>query len=261
MSDIKSIKRVVVKIGTSSLFAGDAPNTKMINHLAEDISELQSRGKEIILVSSGAIGFGREKLFLTDSKLSLEMQQATAAIGQNLLIHAYEKAFSSRHKIIAQLLLTHQNFANKNALQSLKNTAEKLIELNTVPIINENDPISAEELDVDGYFSDNDELAALCAIHFKAELLIILTNVSGIFTENPDSSADAKIINDVAQLEKFRNFTEEKSALGSGGVKSKVIAAKKALANDVQVIVCKAGKNVIKNIFRGKIPGSYFKPE
>ena len=261
MSDIKSIKRVVIKIGTSSLFAGDSPNTRMINQLAEDISELQSRGKEIILVSSGAIGFGREKLFLTDAKLPLEMQQAMAAIGQNLLIHSYEKAFSSRHKIIAQLLLTHQNFANKDALQCLKNTVEKLLELNTIPIINENDPVATDELDVDGYFSDNDELAALCAIHFKAELLIILTNVPGIFTENPDSSTEARVINEVAELKKFRNFTDEKSALGSGGVKSKVVAAKKGLAHGVQVVVCKAGKNVIKNIFRGKIPGSYFKPE
>mgnify|MGYP001602831598 CR=1 FL=1 len=261
MNELKKSKRVVVKIGTSSLLDKNHPDKAMIKYLADDISALRKSGLEIVLVTSGAIGFGKEKLGVSETRLDTGMQQATAAVGQNILMHEYEKSFSKHNQIIAQLLLTHQNFSNKSYLDNLNATIEKLLHLGVVPIINENDPVSIEELESKGFFSDNDSLAALCAINFKADLLIILTDVAGIFDSNPKSNQKAILINDSKMLGEFRGFGEEKSAVGRGGVLSKTEAAKKVLKNGISAVICKAEKDALKNIFEGKINGSYFRHE
>ena len=261
MNDIKKSRRIVVKIGTTSLLDKNHPDKAMIKYLADDISALRKTGKEIVLVTSGAIGFGKEKLGVTGTALDVGMQQATAAVGQNLLMHEYEKSFSRHNQIIAQILLTHQNFSNKAYSDNLNTTVEKLLKLGVVPIINENDPVSVEELESKGFFSDNDSLAALCAINFKADLLIILTDVAGIFDSNPKANQKAILINDTKTLNEFKGFGEAKSGLGRGGIASKAEAAKKALRQGISAVICKAEKDALKNIFNGRINGSYFKPE
>ena len=260
MNELKKSKRIVVKVGTASLLDKNHPDKAMIKYLADDISALRKAGMEIALVTSGAIGFGKEKLGVSETRLDVGMQQATAAIGQNLLMREYEKAFSKHNQIIAQLLLTHQNFSNKAYLDNLNTTVERLLQLGVVPIINENDPVSVEELESKGFFSDNDSLAALCAVNFNADLLIILTDVAGIFDSNPKSNQKAILITDSKTLGDFKGFNEEKSGLGRGGVASKAEAAKKVLKQGIKAIVCKAEKDALKNIFGGRINGSYFKP-
>ena len=260
MNDLKKSKRIVVKIGTSSLLDKGNPDKAMIKYLADDISALRKEGKEIVLVTSGAIGFGKEKLGVSETRLDVGMQQATAAVGQNLLMHEYEKSFSKHGQIIAQLLLTHQNFSNKAYLDNLNTTIERLLKLGVVPIINENDPVSVEELESKGFFSDNDSLAALCAVNFRADLLIILTDVAGIFDSNPKSNQGAILINDTKTLASFTNFSAEKSTHGTGGVVSKAEAAKKALKQGIRAVICKAEKDALKKIFDGTVNGSYFRP-
>ena len=261
MNDLKKSKRIVVKIGTAALIDKNNPDKAMIRYLADDISVLVASGKEVVLVTSGAIGFGKEKLGITEQKLGLDLQQAAAAVGQNILMHEYEKAFSKHNQVIAQILLTHQNFSNKNYCDCLDMTVQRLLKMGVVPIINENDPVSVEELESRGFFSDNDSLAALCAVNFNADLLIMLTDVPGIFSSNPKSDSNAILINNAKTLHEFTSFTDEKSPHGRGGIISKAEAAKKVLKHNIMAVICNAEKDALKNIFEGRLKGSYFKPE
>lgn len=251
-------KRIVVKIGTNALMNNNRPNKKIIKALAEELSELKKNGRDIILITSGAIGFGIEK---TGGKFpkTVQMQQAMAAIGQSLLMHEYEKAFSKRKQTIAQILLSHLAFTNEKSFENLKNTVEKLFEINVIPIINENDAVYTEALSEEEVFSDNDGLSALAAVKFNADLLILLTDVDGIFTENPKENNRAQKITDLKELLSKEIIIGKNSFYGIGGVKSKIMAAKKALNNNISVAVCKARKGAIDDVINNKSTGSFFK--
>ncbi len=217
--------RIVVKIGTSSLMKNGSINLEMIGLLAKELSELLANGKEVILITSGAIGFGIEKM-KTGFPENPTMRQAMAAIGQSRLMYEYEKAFSVYQQVIAQVLPTHHTFSNPQNFAPLKNAVEKLLKLHAIPIINENDAISTEEI-FGKAFSDNDALAALVAIGFEADLLIILTDVDGIFVDNPKTQTDTPKINGVGQLLSEQINYGKKSDYGLGGIQSKIIAVKK----------------------------------
>ena len=261
MERFAKAKRVVIKIGTNTLMEGNKVSTKVIDNLAGQISAQVKEGREIILVTSGAVGFGSEKLGIKPKNLSAAQQQATAAVGQGLLMSEYEKAFSKRKQAIAQILLTSYNFQNKKSLNDLKNTISELTKMNVVPIINENDPVSIEELDVEGKFDDNDGLAALSAIEFDADLLILFTDVGGIYDKNPREFKDARIIKGCGELDESEIHFGKKSSLGLGGAQAKVKAVKKALGKGISAIVCRLETDCLEKIFNGSATGSVFLPK
>lgn len=261
MKRLAYAKRIVIKIGTNTLMKGDKVSAAVIDSLARQISGEVEKGKEIILVTSGAVGFGSEKLGIMPKNLSVSQQQAAAAVGQGLLMSEYEKAFSKRKQPIAQILLTSYNFQNKASLADLKNTISELMKMKVVPIINENDPVSIEELDVEGKFDDNDGLAALSAIEFGAGLIVLFTDVGGIYDKNPREFKDAKIINGFSELQESEIHFGEKSYFGLGGAQAKVKAVKKVLSKGISAIVCRLEKGSLSKIFAGKAQGSVFLPK
>ncbi len=256
MSDRK-FRRVVVKIGTNAMMENGRISRPVISELARQLSLIRNSGADVILVTSGAIGFGIEKLGIGFPK-DTKMRQAMAAIGQSGLMNHYEEAFGSNRQTIAQVLLTHDNIAKKESIASLTGTIEKLFSLGVIPIVNENDVVSAEALTAEKQFSDNDGLAAILAAHFNADLLVLLTDVDGIFTENPKDSDKAEKIRGLKHLLSKEVVVGSKSDYGLGGMNSKIMAAKKALAAGVSVAVCKARQNAVIDVFEGNCSGSFF---
>ncbi len=249
-------RRIVVKVGTSSLMNADSINLEMMRTLAAELSGLASGGKEVMLITSGAIGFGMEKM-KTGFPENPVMRQAMAAIGQSRLMHEYENAFSAHGQVIAQVLPTHQAFSDPQYFTPLKSAVEKLLELGAIPIINENDAVSAEEISGKA-FSDNDALAALVATGFGADLLIILTDVDGIYSDNPKTQSAASKISGAGQLRSWQINCGKKSDYGLGGVGSKIAAVKKALASGCSTAVCRARKGAILDAVGGRCTGSFF---
>jgi glutamate 5-kinase len=261
MNRLKKSSLIVLKVGTNTLMKNNRVSKSIIKSLAQQISAEMDNGKRFILVSSGAVGFGAERLGIKPSKMSPALQQATAAVGQNILMHEYEKAFSKHNQPIAQILLTSYNFQNQKSLSDLKNSIGELLKLKVVPIINENDPVSVEELDVEGKFDDNDGLASLVATELGADLLVLFSDVGGIYTANPKECRDAKMLHCIEELNSSRVHFGKKSELGVGGAEAKLNAVKKTLASNISVIVCCLKKDSLKNIFSGKASGSVFLPE
>ncbi|MBI4210363.1 MAG: glutamate 5-kinase [Candidatus Diapherotrites archaeon] len=252
----KPFRRIVVKIGTSSLMKDNSVNRQAMTSLARELSELRSEGREIILVTSGAIGFGMEKMgrgFPEDPV----MRQAMAAIGQSRLMHEYENAFRKHGQVIAQVLPIHQNFLDRKLFMPLKETVEKLIQLGAIPIINENDAVSVEEI-TGKAFSDNDALAALVATGFSADLLVMLTDVDGIYTDNPKTCGNTKKIDGIGQLLSEPINIGKKSEHGRGGMASKISAVKKAVAAGCSTAVCVTREGAVLDAAKGKCTGSFF---
>ncbi len=254
----KKIKRVVVKLGTNTVIHNNHFNFPFVESMAKDISMQIRQGKQFILVSSGAIGLGLEKTHSHAKELSIEMQQAMAAIGQNQLMHNYELSFQKYNQIIAQVLLTQQNFENKQNLKNMKNTLEGLLSLHIVPIINENDAVAIEELAFKKHFSDNDMLAARVAAHLKADLLVIVSDVGGLFTENPQNSSKASLIERVRDISEVKPLASGKSLYGRGGFATKLEAAEIALNSGIPLIVTKGKNGFLEKILIGGIEGTLF---
>lgn len=252
------VKRVVVKIGTNCVLRDNRFNVSLINSLAAEISAMVRDGKEFVLVSSGAIGLGLKRMGLPHGQLSIEMQQALAAIGQSSLMHGYENAFGRHGQTIAQVLLTQENFENAESLRNLHNTLRRLLSMRVVPIINENDAVAVEELAFKRHFSDNDVLAAKVAVHLKADLLVMLSSVGGLFTENPDNNSAAYLVKRVRDLGELGVVVEGKSFFGRGGFESKLKAAEIALKSGIPLIVTKGRSGFLGKIFEGRFEGTLF---
>ena len=231
-----SAKRIVIKLGTQVVIEGGKLAEERLADLAASCAKLVASGKEIIIVSSGAVGMGRQKLQL-DRKLTLTEKQACAAIGQSLLMDAYRELFEKHGLVTAQVLLTAMDFAERKHYLNLQQTFETLLKLKAIPIINENDTVSTMELRDEGYtksFGDNDKLSALVAGKLGADLLVILTNVDGIFTDNPETNPDAKRIPSIEKFSELSGIsTSGQSAMGRGGMASKLEAARIAAISGV----------------------------
>ncbi len=217
--------RIVIKVGTSTLaHATGKLNIRLTGELCKVISDLKNAGNEVILVSSGAIGMGAGKLALATKPADIPTKQAAAAVGQCELMYTYDRLFTEYNHTVAQILLTGSDFSADDRHENFNNTIKRLLELGALPIINENDTIATEEIKV----GDNDTLSALVAVSVKAELLVILSDVDGLYSADPHKDPNAKLI------EKVRGVTEETyalagdagSALGTGGMKTKLNAAK-----------------------------------
>ena len=221
-------KRVVIKLGTNILRNIDG-NVSMprIFSFIEDISALVKSGKEVIVITSGAVGLGKKKLGL-DSTEGTALKQACAAIGQSKLMSIYEEGFDTYGLVAAQILLTEDDFAIRTRYLSLRTTLNKLLELGTVPVINQNDTVSTIEIaprfeNMQVCFSDNDKLSALVASELDADLLIILSDIDGLFSANPKENPDATIIHEVEEVtDEILSLAQGVSLGGRGGMATKL---------------------------------------
>ena len=216
--------RIVVKIGTSTLAHSTGHlNIRRVEQLCRAISDIKNAGHEIILVSSGAIGMGVGKLGLRSRPKDIPTKQAAAAVGQCELMYTYDKLFSEYHHTVAQLLITGDDIANHSRHQNFGNTIDRLLELGALPIINENDTVATEEIEI----GDNDTLAAIVAKSVGAKLLILLSDIDGLYTADPHNNPDAKLISRVTHLDEsvFALAGASASDQGTGGMVTKLRAA------------------------------------
>lgn len=267
--DFINAKRIVIKVGTNVLRGDDGQIAlPRIYSFIEDISKLVKSGKEVIFITSGAVGFGKKRLNL-ESTAGMALKQACAAIGQSKLMSVYENGFDEYGVIAAQILLTEEDFSIRSRYLSLRITLNKLLEMKAIPVINQNDTVSTIELletssekKEIACFSDNDKLSALVASELDADLLIILSDIEGLYDSNPKINNDAKLIHEVDEV------TDEVLALasgvsdgGRGGMRTKLEAAKLVNRFGGKVLIAN-GKIpfVINKIFNGEEIGTMFLP-
>lgn len=253
-------KRIVVKVG-SSLVASSRSGLRQdqIDRLSEEITLLWNSHREVLLVSSGAIVAGIEKLGLKIYPQTLPLKQACAASGQSHLIHAYEHAFKEYERLVAQVLLTHQDLADRKRFLNARNTLNTLIRYQIIPIINENDTVSIEEI----RFGDNDTLAAQVAHLVDADLLVILSDVDGLFTEDPRRNPQAQLISIVESItEDIRQRAgRSRSQHSRGGMATKVQAANLAAQFGVPTLIIHGERpGLLPEICRGTASGTFFYP-
>jgi glutamate 5-kinase len=255
---LKEARRVVLKVGSRLVASkGVGLHINWIERLAAQLAHLKTNGREIILVSSGAIVCGIEKLGLRDYPKSLPMKQAAAAVGQSRLMWAYEKAFEKERLTVAQILLTRDDLTNRPRFLNSRHTLAALLDFGVVPIINENDTVAVEEI----RFGDNDSLAGMVAHLVDADLLVILSDVAGLFTEDPRTNPKATLISVVAEVspEVERLAGGASSFEGTGGMRTKVMAAKTAGSYGVAtVIVGGEHPEQLSALFEGEDLGTLF---
>ena len=224
----KKLKRIVLKIGTSTLTAGtDRISRGKIEDIALQISELKEN-YQIILVTSGAIAAARQFSDINTAS-DVQIKQALAAIGQLQLMRMYQEIFRDYQLDMAQCLLTYYDFKNQESRDNIKGTIETLLENHFIPVINENDTVATDEIK----FGDNDKLAALTAVLLEVDTLVLATDTNGVYTADPKNHPDAKIIEEINNLTAIRSYiSDTKSKQGSGGMRSKVEAAEIAWRED-----------------------------
>ena len=258
---IKKSKRCVIKIG-SALLTNDGAGLNMagITTWVEQISNLRKSGVEIVLVSSGAVAEGMCRLGINKRPETLHELQAAAAVGQMGLIQSYESEFSKYDLHTAQILLTHDDLSNRQRYLNARNTVRSLLDLNVVPIINENDTVVTDEI----RFGDNDTLAALVANLIEADYLLILTDQNGLFDRNPREHSDAKLISEASADDNSLAAMAEGGAgtFGRGGMATKVSAAKLAARSGTSTLIAAGNeKNIIQRVFAGEELGTMLHAE
>lgn len=256
---LKGKKRIVVKIGSSSLThpeTGDL-NLRRIEQLVRVLSDLRSEGKEVVLVSSGAIAAGRQALGYSERPKRLEEKQAFAAVGQARLMMVYQKLFAEYNQIAAQILMTKNTMLNDVSRANAQNTFNELLRLGTIPIVNENDTVSTNEIQ----FGDNDRLSALVAALIGADVLLLMSDIDGLYTDDPNKNPDAKFIPLVAALtpEHRAMGKDTGSSVGTGGMSAKLAAAQIATDGGSDMVIANAEDlNVIYRILDGAEEGTLF---
>jgi glutamate 5-kinase len=260
--DFQNVKRIVVKIGTSVLTKPDGTlDREYMREVARQCCTIMAQGRIVTIVSSGAIGSGVKELGLKELPRDIPSRQAAAAVGQSILMESWRDAFGKLGARVGQILLTYEAFSNRRAYLNLRNSMAVLTRCGAVPIVNENDPISVHE--IEATFGDNDRLSALVAANTDAELLILLTDVDGLFDRNPRHK-DARLIHDVVEI----NPTIEKVAGGAGswrtkgGMRTKIEAAKIATKSKCAMIIANAQqKEILTGILNGEELGTLFRAQ
>ena len=259
---IKDANRIVIKVGTSTVtYKNGNINLERIENLAKVIAGIVNSGKEAVLVTAGAVGAGIGKLRLKEKPGNVREKQALSAIGQCELMHIYSKFFGEYSHIVGQILLTRDIIEDEHIKENVCNTFELLLKKNVIPIVNENDSVSIDELENIVKFGDNDNLSAIVSSLINADLLIILSDIDGFYDCDPRKNKDAKLIKEIQnfteELEKYAGDTG--SDLGTGGMATKIKAAKVATAAGVDVILAN-GKDpcIVRNILRGEDVGTLF---
>lgn len=256
-------KRVVVKIGSSSLNYEETGNLNFtkLEHLVRELCNLRNRGMDVCLVSSGAIAVGRQSLGMTERPRELSTKQACAAVGQARLMMIYQKLFAEYNQVAGQVLMTKNTMVNPVSRENAKNTFDELFRLGAIPIVNENDTVSTYEMQ----FGDNDTLSAIVASLIGADLLILLSDIDGLFTDDPHKNPDAKLIEVVEKMDSdilgmAKSTTG--SDVGTGGMATKLTAAKIATLSGTDMIIANGvDVCVLHHIFDDSFRGTIFKAQ
>ena len=250
--------RIVVKIGTSTLAHSTGHlNIRLVEQLCKILSDIKNSGHQVIMVSSGAIGMGVGKLGLRSRPTDIPTKQAAAAVGQCELMYTYDKLFSEYHHTVAQLLITGDDVASQERHQNFSNTINRLLELDALPIINENDTVSTAELGI----GDNDTLAAIVAQSVSADLLVLLSDIDGLYTADPHTDPNAKLIEKVTVLDDSITALAGGSngKQGTGGMVTKLHAAKICMGCGCDMIIANgANPENLYDILDGKAVGTRF---
>ncbi len=253
-------KRIVVKVGSGVLTEDNGLNLKALRSISRQICQLADRGLEIILVSSGAMASGIKKIGLSKRPDEIPKRQAIAAVGQAGLIMEYEKSFARYNKKVAQILLTSDDLVNRKRYLNARNTLCTLLSWQVIPIINENDTVVVEEIK----FGDNDNLAAMITLLMDADILINLTDIDGLYTGDPRKNQNAELISVVTTIKKDieKYASNIPGPLGTGGMLSKIIAAKKVTAAGIPMLIAGGEKHdILIKLFAGKEHGTFFIPK
>ncbi len=259
---IKDRQRIVVKIGSSSLHhmqTGELNLTKM-ERLVRELCELKNQGRDVILVSSGAIAVGRKSVNLVPADNDIPLKQACAAVGQARLMMIYERLFAEYNHLTAQILMTLHTITEETSRKNAQNTFSKLLELGVIPVVNENDTVATHE--VEDTFGDNDFLASIVTALTGADLLILLSDIDGMYTDDPHVAKDAKLIHIIEKLDdRYTDMAKSTTgtSLGTGGMNAKLHAAKVATASGADMVIAN-GKDVsvIHKIMEGRNYGTLF---
>ena len=247
---VRPAKRVVVKIGSRVLSSERGLHARRIGRLVRELAGLNDQGKKLVIVSSGAIASGMSRLGLTKRPTDLPQEQALAAVGQIRLMALYENSFAGYQKQVAQVLLTHEDLANRKRYLNAKHTLKTLLDWNIIPIVNENDTVAVDEMK----FGDNDQLSALVATLMEMDLLVILSDVDGLFDRDPRSNEDARLVPVVTDLAAAKMAAQDTrpSDLGRGGMFSKLCAAEQASHAGIPTIIANGReREVLSGLFDG----------
>ena len=250
--------RIVIKVGTSTLaHATGRLNIRMVEELCKVMSDLKNAGHEIVLVSSGAIGMGVGKLSLTERPTDIPTKQAAAAVGQCELMYTYDKLFSEYRHTVAQILLTGSDLDHEDRKQNIENTLSRLLELGVLPIINENDTVTTDEIVI----GDNDTLSAIVSVLVNADLLVLLSDIDGLYTKDPHRHPDAELISTVDAItpEIIALGGGRGSSLGTGGMATKLHAAQIATEAGTDMIIANGSQpRLLYQIAAGEPVGTRF---
>lgn len=260
--NIKDKKRIVIKIGSSSLThqATNSLNLSKMEKLVRILTDLRHQGKDVVLVSSGAIAAGRETLGLLDRPKEKSVKQACAAVGQAKLMMVYQKLFAEYNQTPAQILMTKYTMINDISRENALNTFEELFRMGVIPIVNENDTVSTDELEY-GEFGDNDTLSAIVTALVKADMLILLSDIDGLYTDDPRDNPAAEFIPVVDRIDDtLKSMAKDsKTSVGTGGMATKISAAIIATDSGADMVIAN-GENVsvIDEIINGRDIGTFF---
>lgn len=262
-SFLKDKKRIVVKIGTSTITHMSTGNLNLdkLERFVRVLTDIRNQDKEVVIVSSGAIGAGRKALGIKEKPRTLSVKQACAAVGQARLMMIYQKLFAEYNQTIAQILITKRIMLNEISLANAGNTFQELFQMGVIPIVNENDPISTDQIQED-IFGDNDTLSANVAELVKADLLILLSDIDGLYTDDPRNNCNARFISYVDSIdEKLEAMAKgADTPYGTGGMTTKLAAAQIACSAGVDMVIAN-GDDVrnINRILAGEEIGTLFK--
>lgn len=262
--DLKKRKRIVIKIGSSSLMHNQTGKLDLvkIEKLVRILCDIHNSGKDVILVSSGAIAVGRMAIGLDERPDELPVKQACAAIGQARLMMIYQKIFAEYSQITAQVLMTKYSIINEISRQNAENTFKELLKLGAIPVVNENDTISTDEIRHVQTFGDNDRLSAIVSCLIGADLLILLSDIDGLYTDDPKSNSSAEFIGEVREVDdKLFNMGKSTSSsnVGTGGMSAKLSAAKIATYSGADMVITNADNlDNIAAIINGDNVGTLF---
>jgi len=254
------VERIVIKVGTTTI-TKDSPiaSEDMMDSIAEQVRELKDQGKEVLIVTSGAIGIGLKVMGVKPNPNDIPIRQAASSVGQSILMQKWNESFQKQGLTAAQILLTMDIYSDRESILNLNNTIDALLAHNVVPIFNENDAVSIKE--IDSVFGDNDTLSALIASRTDADLLLILSDIEGLFDKNPKICADAEFIPIVTEITKeIEDMAGDSvTGLGVGGMKTKIKAAKICKDAGCRMIIASNGvQHVVTRAVRGEDVGTLF---
>ena len=262
MRDFTSVRRIVVKAGTNILSSESGVDMERIAAIVDQIASLKEMGYQVLLVSSGAVGLGAKALRHNSPVVYIAMKQACAAIGQARLMMIYQKLFGEYNQTAAQVLLTKYTMINPKTRDNARNTLQSLLHMGAIPIVNENDTVSTDEIEFVNTFGDNDTLSALVAALTDADMLILLSDIDGLFTDDPHLNPDAEFIDVVEKIDDhFMKMGKESSgsSVGTGGMATKLSAARIATGAGADMVIANgADFHVIHKIMAGRNYGTLF---